>query len=402
MPPFGGTKGDGSRPRRQPVLPKRGKSAKFAPLREQSGESRLMRLAAVALARNECDIIESFVRHNVALLDHLYILDNGSNDATPAILDKLAAEGLPITWTLEHSEHQQGRKTTVLVERALNDHPYDFLFPLDCDEFLQVRDRALLEALVAQIPKGAVGYLENVDYVPTPSDQDDEIDAVRRIVHVAITAPPRAPKVFKLVIPAAVAQRVGFLVGEGTHSANIGGKSLPQHRLQSANIAHFPVRSIDQFVSKVVIGRLAWLTRPDFNPDWARHFGKFYDELRVKPSLSAQDLQEAALFYVDKNFHPSPFQFDMRRPYQIILVRAPMTARYSQLRFTDLINVAALPRILDAVQSLAEQLQAARAGSDAWRLRNGLLQTGESTDYRALQRKMRTAAHKILGRLRRR
>jgi len=60
-----------------------------------------MRLAAVTTVRNECDIIESFVRHNAAFLDCFYILDHRSTDATPVILRKLTDEGLPVLLSRE-------------------------------------------------------------------------------------------------------------------------------------------------------------------------------------------------------------------------------------------------------------------------------------------------------------
>ena len=47
-----------------------------------------MRLAGIAIVRNECDIVEAFVRHNEAVLDRLYILDNDSSDGTLEILQR--------------------------------------------------------------------------------------------------------------------------------------------------------------------------------------------------------------------------------------------------------------------------------------------------------------------------
>ena len=60
-----------------------------------------MHLAAVSIVRSECDIIESFVRHNAAFFDRLYILDHRSTDTTPDILRKLADEGLPLALSRE-------------------------------------------------------------------------------------------------------------------------------------------------------------------------------------------------------------------------------------------------------------------------------------------------------------
>jgi glycosyltransferase involved in cell wall biosynthesis len=52
-----------------------------------------MKLFGAAMLRNEADIVESFVRHNLSLLDGLLVVDHGSSDGTSEILDALVTEG---------------------------------------------------------------------------------------------------------------------------------------------------------------------------------------------------------------------------------------------------------------------------------------------------------------------
>jgi hypothetical protein len=56
-----------------------------------------MRLGAAAIVRNEADIIEAFVRHNLTLVDRLAIIDHGSFDGTESVLAALVKDGLPLT-----------------------------------------------------------------------------------------------------------------------------------------------------------------------------------------------------------------------------------------------------------------------------------------------------------------
>ena len=85
-----------------------------------------MRLAGVTIVRDECDIVEAFVRHNAAILDRLYVVDNRSSDATPEILRRLAAEGLPLSLGRDEDlPYYQGLKTTALVRTALADEPFN-------------------------------------------------------------------------------------------------------------------------------------------------------------------------------------------------------------------------------------------------------------------------------------
>jgi hypothetical protein len=55
-----------------------------------------MRLWGVSMVRNEADVIEAFVRHNLGVLDGLAIVDHGSFDGTAQILAELQREGLSL------------------------------------------------------------------------------------------------------------------------------------------------------------------------------------------------------------------------------------------------------------------------------------------------------------------
>jgi glycosyltransferase involved in cell wall biosynthesis len=106
-----------------------------------------MKLWGVAMARNEADVIEAFIRHNLTVLDGLAIVDHGSTDATPAILAALSAEGLPLQIEVNTGlEFKQSEIVTQLARRILATTDADFIFLLDADEFLKVPSRPRLEA----------------------------------------------------------------------------------------------------------------------------------------------------------------------------------------------------------------------------------------------------------------
>jgi hypothetical protein len=149
-----------------------------------------MRLAAVTTVRSECDIIESFVRHNAAFFDRLYILDHRSADATAAILRELAEEGLPLALSREnYGIFYQAPTMTHLIKRAFDDHPWDFIVPLDCDEFVRMANRSELETVLAGLDEASIGLSDIATYVPTVKDDANEKDVLRRIVHCAKTIP---------------------------------------------------------------------------------------------------------------------------------------------------------------------------------------------------------------------
>jgi hypothetical protein len=131
---------------------------------------------------------------------------------------------------------------------------------------------------------------------------------------------------------------------------------VPERRLEGLTLVHFPVRSIDQFISRAILCRLAWSSRSDYDTGWGWHYGTFLEQLKAKPTVSAADLTEAALLYVDIYTEPG------RTPHQKVLVREPMTPAYDRLRFTYLIEVAVLPPILDMMDVVLGELRAARPG----------------------------------------
>ena len=48
-----------------------------------------MILWGVAMVRNEAELVEAFVRHNLTLLDGMLIVDHNSTDSTSSILASL-------------------------------------------------------------------------------------------------------------------------------------------------------------------------------------------------------------------------------------------------------------------------------------------------------------------------
>jgi Glycosyl transferase family 2/Alpha 1,4-glycosyltransferase conserved region len=320
-----------------------------------------MHLAAVSIVRSECDIIESFVRHNATFFDRLYILDHRSTDTTPDILRKLADEGLPLVLSREgYGIFYQGPSMTHLIKGAFDDHPWDFIIPLDSDEFLRIPDRAGLEAVLADLDPGSIGLVEVLNYVPTKGDDLNESDVLRRIVHRAKTIPDIRPKMGKVVIPGAVIKQPGFSLNEGHHGVCINGRPVPERGVEGLSLAHFPIRSINQFILRSILCRLAWSSRSDYNPSWGWHYGTFFKQLKVKPTISAADLTEAALLYVDIYIEPG------QTPHQKVLVREPVTPAYDRLRFTNLDDMAVLPPILDMMEFVVDELRGARMASPGY------------------------------------
>lgn len=86
--------------------------------------------------RDEGDIIETFIRFYLeAGFNGVHVIDNGSVDRTPEILEELIAEGLPLT--TEHDDHLgYERHLTAWFQCTGIRFSPRWLFFLDCDEFI--------------------------------------------------------------------------------------------------------------------------------------------------------------------------------------------------------------------------------------------------------------------------
>ena len=219
-----------------------------------------MKLVGVAMLRNEADVVEAWVRHNLRLLDHLVVIDHGSSDASGGILMRLRDEGLPLTVGLDRSiEFNQGRVVSAAMRSALAAHDADFGFALDADEFVLAPSRDVLERELARVPRDGIGYLPWVLYVPSPDAGDDAgTHPFARLRHRVVDSRLTMRKV---VVPRAFAAMPQRYVDSGNHWVFDVVPDAPQRVVEGIDLAlalaHLPYRSVAQTTQKVVLGHFA-------------------------------------------------------------------------------------------------------------------------------------------------
>ena len=238
-----------------------------------------LNLVGICCVGNDADIIEAFVRHNLDFLDYLIILEHNTFDGTREILNRLVAEGLPIF--VEHSSDPQFRQvefTNRLLKFALESHRADWVFPLDCDEFILAQSRKDLDAALVAAGDAHI-RLKWVNYVPTLGDDRREAHPLRRIRYYYDYPTPSVdenPLVWKVAINAkllgdAYADR--YEICSGNHFLALPGERRPSHVLmlpqQNIRLAHFPARSVDQMMKKSALGILTRLGTGDRHPYYA-------------------------------------------------------------------------------------------------------------------------------------
>ncbi len=209
-----------------------------------------MRIVAITRILNEADIVEAFVRHTAALVDHHILLDNGSTDATLAILAALRAEGLSLE--VHHSPaiaFAEAEQNQFLYRRA---HALGagWVLPLDTDEFVDTRglNSALLQTLDAQ-GTDAVNVRVR-EYIATDEDDAAELVIPNRIIYAR---PPSDN--FKVILRTSLLADGAALL-PGGHGVRLAGEPamLRCPVLDGVLYAHYATRSPWQWVSKFTVG----------------------------------------------------------------------------------------------------------------------------------------------------
>jgi hypothetical protein len=214
-----------------------------------------MRVIGVSMVRNEADIIEAFVRHNLALLDELVVIDHGSTDATRRILAQLKSEGLPLE--LAETPGLANRQALVLtsaIRAATRRCGADFAFALDADEFLRP-DRDVLHTALADAPRDGLASIRWLTYLTDPGSA-----SMHPLERARCRVGEQLDRYTKIAVGGEVAQSDAWVLAPGNHAAyrTRAGRltEIATRPLDALRLAHLPFRSIPQLVLKVVQG---WL-----------------------------------------------------------------------------------------------------------------------------------------------
>ncbi len=296
-------------------------------------------MIGVSLVKNEADIIEANIRHNLRYLDRIIVFDHDSCDATARILDALAAEGLPVTLLTRRSDRRelgfwQGEFTTALARLAFEQHGADYVFPIDADEFLEAPSRAAIEAALDACPN-EIANIAWRTYVP---DRDDEtrrhpLESLRWRIETA------APGLPKIVISRRVIAR-DWLIGRGNHFfCNRAGNELSVHSaepVEGFGLAHLPFRSPQQLMAKVLVGwlsrKLAYGTKATSTRNsW--HIRELFGRIVAGETIGMADVRRYAIALYALNRPPRPGD-----EAEVSLIEAPV-AEPMPLRYTDAAGV---------------------------------------------------------------
>lgn len=237
-----------------------------------------MYITGISIVKNEEDVIESFLRYNLKIMDQICIIDNGSTDGTVNIINALVNEGFPISLSINPGEFNQIEMTNDLLLRVVSGEfgtiP-SIVIPIDADEFLissnpNVNPRNVIEDL----SRDGIHMIRWMNFIPQTIECSNDFVPYT----MSTSRSDEYEEVEKLIIPRAVIGE-GFVLNNGNHDA-FAPYELNKYKCVDLRMAHYPIRNKEQFLLKNILGYYNRLATKNYVKGRSRHIENAYYALK--------------------------------------------------------------------------------------------------------------------------
>ena len=295
-------------------------------------------IIGLSMVKNEEDIIEQFVRHNLFFIDYLCLLENGSVDNTKKILLQLQEEGIPIViFDDPIPGYFQADKMTKLLKAVSSTFFPDFIIPLDADEFIKCRSKDEFIEALEDIPPLGIGLVKWQTYINKPHF----LDKIHKdsLFNMKFRRKNENPQYYKAILRLDKQYSASIRFTQGNHNAylKVSKNKLPSVKIENILLSHFPVRSVKQITEKAITGWMAYLLK---NPN-AKNEGSGYQwfnlfqKIKTPGGISRRDLFELSVNYAQDNFSGG------RKNYIKDRMKFNYSSKYSRQKKSDTISIIA-------------------------------------------------------------
>ena len=256
--------------------------------------------AALALIKNEADIISYWLAHVCELFDVVYIVDHQSTDGTREFLLNIAESEKKIhLFSFDHPGYFQAEITNQLAQMVLQESPNCWLFPLDADEFLDVSDRVEFLSLLNKQDMGKILLLNWQNCVPMYLNVDQKINPGFPCIF------PSQPGIYnKVAIHGSTYLSKCLRFNQGNHLfESESGNEIQLKKSDFIKMYHLPIRSIEHFLLKCVQGYIAYSQLPPERKSTGQgvHWKDMINEVLASDVLDANSIRKFVFSYGQPN-----------------------------------------------------------------------------------------------------
>lgn len=202
------------------------------------------------MIKNEADIVEYFVRYTANFVDTLVFIDNGCTDGTIDILNKLKEEGIDIRIYNESNVYYEQFRIENKYLHMLAKENYDYIIPLDIDEFLAGGEDFI--QVIDSLAEDKVTVVKWKTFCINEKKLGEPLFKQNSILRYGEENP-----FTKVIIPTKLARKTKLLIEMGHHNVLLPDEFKDTN--DSLYVAHFPVRSIEQIKFKIYQGTISQL-----------------------------------------------------------------------------------------------------------------------------------------------
>ena len=254
-----------------------------------------LRLAMTILVKNEADIIEDNIRFHAAQgVDCFAVMDNGSNDGTREILQKLSTEFDLHIIDQPEQNYQQARWMTELAGYCRDTLKADMVISNDADEFWQADENTTLKSYLLKSDSIVTVRRYNMALDKSVLDTDfhysDARLRVKNPILYSSNAQINETAVAMLLVkisPKTIVNPYGLIrMKGGNHRAKHAWRLINSREEPGISVHHFPIRSFSQFEKNIINRKRLLETTQAKMGDHYRRWVKIYNDGNLKEEFN--------------------------------------------------------------------------------------------------------------------